>query len=98
VLRGLLFEPGRRRNRKPDTARQRLTIGSNVRKVVVPVSIATVLLVVWWNTRDLERDEPVLTPPVANDLAPVAAPENVSDDSRTIVAPVDRNGTPTSLA
>ncbi len=89
ALRGLLFEPGRRLNPNPDAARQRRTIGSNVRKLVVPVSRATLSLVVWWKTRDLERDEPVLTPPVANDLDPVAAPEDVSDGSPMIVAPVE---------
>lgn len=89
MLRGLLFEPRRRLNPNRDTARQRRTIGSAVRKVVVALSIATLLLAAWWKTRDPERDEPVLTPPVANDLEPVAAPENVSDDSRTMVASVE---------
>ena len=52
MLRGLAFKPGRRLNRNPDPARQRLTIGSNVRKVVVPVAIVALALGAWLITKD----------------------------------------------
>ena len=59
-----------------------------MRKAVIPVSMAILLLLVWWKTRDLERDEPALAP-LANGLALVAAPEKVSDDAQRIAVPVE---------